>query len=91
MTAGGYQNGHKINVVVLYDFVMILKDKGQRTKDKGQRTKDKGQRTKDKGQRAMRRTPERLRRSGVPSQLKGQQALSLVRYANALIKVLVRF
>ncbi len=39
----------------------------------------------------MRRTPERLRRSGVPSQLKGQQALSLVRYANALIKVLVRF
>ncbi|RZR40391.1 hypothetical protein D8T58_21735 [Vibrio vulnificus] len=77
MTAGGYQNGHKINVVVLYDFVMILKDKGQRTKDKGQR--------------AMRRTPERLRRSGVPSQLKGQQAVSLVRYANALIKVLVRF
>ncbi|OQK46997.1 hypothetical protein XM75_c20245 [Vibrio vulnificus] len=39
----------------------------------------------------MRRTPERLRRSGVPSQLKGQQAVSLVRYANALIKVLVRF
>ncbi|EGR0392775.1 TPA: hypothetical protein I7703_04745 [Vibrio vulnificus] len=77
MTAGGYQNGHKINVVVLYDFVMILKDKGQRTKDKGQRT--------------MRRTPERLRRSGVLSQLKGQQAVSLVRYANALIKVLVRF
>ncbi|HAS8371519.1 TPA: hypothetical protein I7742_20705 [Vibrio vulnificus] len=29
MTAGGYQNGHKINVVVLYDFVMILK--GQQT------------------------------------------------------------
>ncbi|HAS8434079.1 TPA: hypothetical protein I7734_19895 [Vibrio vulnificus] len=77
MTAGGYQNGHKINVVVLYDFVMILKDKGQRTKDKGQRT--------------MRRTPEHLRRSGVLSQLKGQQAVSLVRYANALIKVLVRF
>ncbi|HAS8511248.1 TPA: hypothetical protein I7748_00095 [Vibrio vulnificus] len=77
MTAGGYQNGHKINVVVLYDFVMILKDKGQRTKDKGQRT--------------MRRTPERLRRSGVLSQLEGQQAVSLVRYANALIKVLVRF
>ncbi|HAS8174705.1 TPA: hypothetical protein I7671_02505 [Vibrio vulnificus] len=77
MTAGGYQNGHKINVVVLYDFVMILKDKGQRTKDKGQRTK--------------RRTPERLRRSGVLSQLEGQQAVSLVRYANALIKVLVRF
>ncbi|NVD21622.1 hypothetical protein CRN48_19475 [Vibrio vulnificus] len=84
MTAGGYQNGHKINVVVLYDFVMILKDKGQRTKDKGQRTKDKGQRT-------MRRTPERLIRSGVLSQLKGQRAVSLVRYANALIKVLVRF
>ncbi|HAS8150706.1 TPA: hypothetical protein I7678_15680 [Vibrio vulnificus] len=77
MTAGGYQNGHKINVVVLYDFVMILKDKGQRTKDKGQRR--------------MRRTPERLIRSGVLSQLKGQQAVSLVRYANALIKVLVRF
>ncbi|RZR35739.1 hypothetical protein D8T59_17475 [Vibrio vulnificus] len=77
MTAGGYQNGHKINVVVLYDFVMILKDKGQRTKDKGQR--------------AVRRTPERLRRSGVLSQLKGQRAVSLVRYANALIKVLVRF
>ncbi|RZR23106.1 hypothetical protein D8T63_17985 [Vibrio vulnificus] len=70
MTAGGYQNGHKINVVVLYDFVMILKDKGQRR---------------------MRRTPERLIRSGVLSQLKGQQAVSLVRYANALIKVLVRF
>ncbi len=39
----------------------------------------------------MRRTPERLRRSGVLSQLKGQQAVSLVSYANALIEVLVRF
>ncbi len=39
----------------------------------------------------MRRTPERLRRSGVLSQLEGQQAVSLVRDANALIKVLVRF
>ncbi|ASC58801.1 hypothetical protein FORC37_3107 [Vibrio vulnificus] len=48
MTAGGYQNGHKINVVVLYDFVMILK-----------------------GQQTMRRTPERLIRSGVLGQLKG--------------------
>ncbi|OQK33827.1 hypothetical protein XM72_c21197 [Vibrio vulnificus] len=39
----------------------------------------------------MRRTPEGLIRSGVLSQLKGQRAVSLVRYANALIKVLVRF
>lgn len=39
----------------------------------------------------MRRTPERLIRSGVLSQLKGQRAVSLVRYANTLIKVLVRF
>ncbi|RZP65091.1 hypothetical protein D8T45_12590 [Vibrio vulnificus] len=29
MTARGCQNGHKINVVVLYDFVMIWK--GQQT------------------------------------------------------------